>query len=1617
MPSPSPAPRPGRLRRALAAISATLGLTVVFVGATVTAVVLHLDMKPTRRLAIRITNLAFESVFTGTLRPDQLDHVSLSGVDIKSFDAVDPSGVRVVHATGIHATFDAIKTLRKIVIEGDPHIVLSTAHIEEADVVIQSKDGIFGIAETFTPKPSPLPPPPPPAHPGKPVVFAIKHIEIDHVVAHGAVVPGVNLDAHVDHVVAALKVTPTGVFVDVEQASVSERRILPFRAHGVANYHLRVGNAKDPNDLRMWMGFSGQVADVEVEAKCVIENGVMNAHADIPRARPEQIASLVPGFRPRDAVSASADLSGTIPTFAIAASAVVEGGGRVDVEGMLDATEAVRLMADAHITEVRLASFVPLDATPVTADARVRLELAEDLRVSAEVRSQPFLVQDQVVPGVDAFATYERGILDGAVDVHEEGAPTRALFSASPTDGVRFAALSDVRSLKAFPRIPGAPLDGAARVRVSGSIRKGEMDARATGSYAGVSAGDSFNVESGSFDGKVTGPLASLRVDASTTGKALHAGTYDFDTFTAHATGPIGAPHLEAKAAGERSGSVDVTGVLDTQGAGVRDVDLSIKKTGDEISGHIAKVGTSGGGVSLEGVSLEGKDVGKLEGQLRLVKGEVIGKLHGEDVDLARIAKLFGLPVRMKGLANLDVHIDAAGKGRSGHADIELENAEVGGLTGVSANLNARFDDKKVNVDGLVRIIATADSHEKADDWCDGAIAQIRLENGSAEIDGPLLDPRSWAKAYGSAKVAAEDWNLRCLARLLPVGSVLSDVKGRLGLRATIDRARGERFANLKDVLFRTRGLELAGPQPIGTDAPAWESRHVDVEFRGAFDGQSGSTQAALELVDDQPLMKIQTAATLDLQTLADRPEERWASIRKTNMSLEIEVPRRKLSALTRLPSFIADKLPPLSGEASAGFSFQGTLDKPNVAFRAKGVELSTGQSFSSTGAAAWSVPFDTEINGAYDGHKANLDIKARHGGADVASATGQLDLEIAPILAGETPAWKGSLVATLTDAPLGDVPFFVDRDVSGQLSGNVKIEGLNDRPSVSADLSIKQLKIGDDLYFDKSRIAVEIKRPHGPPAADGAPDKATARLSAELASQEGGTFTAGGHVGVVWQGGLIPTPDADASGGVDIKAQRFRLAALHPAVIGIFSKLDGFLDGSAGISWKKLADEEDAVLKGDLKVTKGVFHVPQIGQEFHDAHVTVKTFSHGLIKLEDIGADGTRGKIAGKGQVRLDGLRLKDAKVELEIKDGEDLPLTLEGVPLGNLRGKFELEAKKKDDKDKEKELDVDVKISKLHLELPPAPARGVQNLEDNPDVKVSHALHAQAEPRPPSATKMVFVVHLQDALIEGTGVRISLRGSKTSPPTATLSDDLTVAGDIHLTRGKISVFGKEFTIEETSPNLVHMQGDPTNPYLNVTARWDASDGTQVFIDYIGPLQPITADKIKLRSTPSYPPEQIMQALLLGGDFSQTQQGNTAQQAATGVAGGLGGSLAAQQFNALLSGIAPLRGFSTRFNTAQDGSLQTSVVYDISDKFSATATFDQNGGGASSTTLPGYSTQSSSTPAAVTGFGGTAAQKTSRTTLSVDWHFWRNWLLRGTVGLDADQPLSGIDFLWQYRY
>ena len=58
---------------------------------------------------------------------------------------------------------------------------------------------------------------------------------------------------------------------------------------------------------------------------------------------------------------------------------------------------------------------------PALAASAAGRQRADGGRVSAEVRSQPFTLQNQPIPGLDAFATYERGIVEAFLTASRSG--------------------------------------------------------------------------------------------------------------------------------------------------------------------------------------------------------------------------------------------------------------------------------------------------------------------------------------------------------------------------------------------------------------------------------------------------------------------------------------------------------------------------------------------------------------------------------------------------------------------------------------------------------------------------------------------------------------------------------------------------------------------------------------------------------------------------------------------------------------------------------------------------------------------------------------------------------------------------------------------------------------------------------------------------------------------------------------------------------------------------------------------------------------------------------------------------------------------------------------------
>jgi translocation and assembly module TamB len=1645
----------GRLGRTLGGIGIALLLGALFTGASAAALLLHLDLPATRRIVRDAANGVLASIFRGAIIVERLDHVSVGGVEVGAARVVDPAGGTVIHANGIHARADVLAIVASALRgSGELHIAIPRVRIDDADVLIEpDATGHLGIADAFEMPPAAPPPPGAPPRPSRGVVVEMPAIEIGHAHARGALAPPRSLDADVSRLRAAIRIAPDGFSLDVARTGLVDRSFLPATTAGAAEYHLRVLPPPAPGApgvLRMWTELGARVGAVELLARAALENGHLTAILDVPTATPAELATVVSGLPLRLPASAHAEIDGPIPSFDVSARVTLEAPEgapeQLRVDGRLDASGPIRAQADAVFDEIDPSALdARLPAGRIDGAARVLAEGGPIPRLSVDARTNAAMIEGRLVPATELHADLVDGGFVGGARLEEPGMPVDATFEAA-RGAVALAARTEIPSIRGAPRIAG-PVDGAATVRVTGQLADGRLDARVDATGRGLSTKGGVSLGSARVLGRVTGPLDRLSVDAAVTGDDLRAGGWAWGHVTASARGPITSPALEARLDDDAGGELRAGGRLDTKEAAVRDVRLRVRRDADEVEGKVARIGASpGGGVTIEGASLAGSAIGSLAGGLAIRDGDVTGELKGEGVDLARAAKLAGVVLPVHGLADLDVALKRGPKGRDGHVELEIEDAGVTGFEGVSAHLTATFESDHVRADAMVRLVGDGPPAVPAappappptgpaspagltagptprppreDERCDGTIASVRLVDGDGLLRGPLLEPATWRRLTGTATVAAEDWKLACIRAKVPALRLLfGEVAGTVTARLLVARPEGQRFPSVGDLLARTEGFEISGPPRALLDpTPTWAwgcqdraagtCRPVDAQLTGRIDGATGKGSIDLGVFSDDVLASASVEATLDFGTLLEKPALRAASLRATPFLARFTVPSRLASTLARLPTLARDALPPFAGVVGIEAYADGTFEQPFASVRVHGQHLAAAESLGGTAVSPWAMPLDVEALATYDASHGTLDATARQDGVSVATITGELDADLHALLSGSLsaePRWTGGVYAKLDALSLDGMAALSDRGVKGHLGGTVSIADLNVKPALRVALGTTDLRLGPDSPAQRGELSVAIEG-----------DTAAANMSL-VPQAGGGLLSFGATASVTWLGGALPAPNLERPGAIELRTEHFDLAALRPLLADAVSDVGGRLDGKTRVAWRRLAQGDAAEVTAAMTVEDGLVNLPQIGQELHGARLRITAAPGQPIRVQDLLAEGIAGKVTGNATVELEGLRFRKADADLVIAD--DLPLTFEGVPIGNARGEVKLAAEMR-----EQALALDVTIPKLHVELPATPRLGVQTLDDDPDVTISLPLGPPTESRPRNATPIVVTVQAKDVQIEGeaigggNGLDVVLASVPDTPPRIEITDKTRLSGDIQVVRGKVDLYGKLLELDQGLCRL--RPEDPGNPYVNVLAHWDAPDGSRITVGWDGPLKPMTDAKLILRSDPPRAGgrQEILAALLFGVTPGETttpalttsdtsQQGTGAGTAAVGV----GGGLAAAQLSTLLSGTL-LRGLSARFGTTAEGSLATTLQYQLGQKVIAAASFENAPGAATPTgTQPGTGSTASTTTQ-------TSTLRGSRTELSIDWRFAAKWSLRATVGMEADQPTSGLDLLWQYRY
>jgi translocation and assembly module TamB len=306
---------------------------------------------------------------------------------------------------------------------------------------------------------------------------------------------------------------------------------------------------------------------------------------------------------------------------------------------------------------------------------------------------------------------------------------------------------------------------------------------------------------------------------------------------------------------------------------------------------------------------------------------------------------------------------------------------------------------------------------------------------------------------------------------------------------------------------------------------------------------------------------------------------------------------------------------------------------------------------------------------------------------------------------------------------------------------------------------------------------------------------------------------------------------------------------------------------------------------------------------------------------------------------------------------------------------------------------LDVDVPV--FHADMPESSSRDLQSLAENAEIEVGVRpggeklvpvlLAAPEEERSEDALAWQVTFHLGQEVIlrRGSMMQLTLGGE----PVVTLTDHARVTGEVDLRSGTVEVFGKRFEIEH---GTAQFQGDePSNPNVAVTARWEAPDGTRIFVDYVGPLR---TGVLSLRSEPARSQSEVAELLLTGtteDSVAFAPAGSTYRQqaAASGTAGiVLAGGAVTTNINRVLASVTPLD-ITTRVTTDAQSPMPE-VAVRISPRVTAQVSYR--------TRAP------------------LQFEKQDRTLVTLDWRFRRNWSIATTIG---DKGGSVLDLVWKYRY
>lgn len=1516
-------------------------------------------------------NQVLAGVVAGNIEITRIDSIRWDGIRGAEGRLVDASGRAVAHVYEVSAEISWLSLVREI-ISSDASLDIVIVKLKVGHLhldVSQNAEGEIAFIEALIPPPSET------TAPGRDVTITFDAIQLEDGWVHGSLGDALALDTKIHSlglslsVAEELKIDGVRLVADVRE---------PQKYQGPVELQ---GNTRLAfHDDETTSGDSSFLQTLSSSSVLDLKWGKSTAHVVANQEREAFDVTLDSLFAGTEAQRFGVNLAGPLQ---VKLNAV---GNLDDIKAKLDAEyEKGRLAIDAHakhekdwkldgslaVSQLDLGTFGVEQISPLSAEAKFtasRLEdseLAELERYSASVQGNisSFVAKNQPVPALHFDVALRAGQLDvKAESPADKGetkiAVTTRLDSSGELD--KLAVSGQLAAKHAVPYVPELQhVEGTLRFSGDVSLKAETVNAEVDARLANLRVNGGVTATSIAVDARAAGSFADPRLQAQVDAKDLRIGQETIEQVRLRLDGSLTHAHL-AVSGTSRGLTAGIEGDVGVDEGEVRATDISgvVAREGNRLGLSVGALSVNGTKVEFDEVLLSGIIMGQLSGS---VEGENI-QLRGSlrDVSLFQVGQLAGtkLPVSGQFDADVDATLNPVGivgrirvEGTELVVDeqlIEETQAPVPPLTPLRLSLNLVGEGNIVTA--FVHLREMADV--KRQPFEIDAEVKVALP-ARANWNAPLI----WWEHLLRLRLKGDGPLKESSRALLPKGW-LAEGNLRTMVRLTRSKPRDTpRFS----ARVATTGLRLVftKPTPNGTvDGLARDTlEDVDLDVRVRHDPARQHSRARVRLVDQgkRPWLRVRTEVVGSLDRLM--AIRSLADLRQLGFELEGEIPKRDVKSWPKLV-----QIEGLRGVWGGEFSAKGTLERPEAEIRLR---------FSDWHATDRRTDFNLSGGASvvYDGQKleAETNLSGENGEEFVSEA-----VLMAPWNARELrpePAAL-SLSANLERFPLQAVGALELQNIRGPVDLKVEVKDWG-TPRRHAEL---QLELGEVLVSGISLEGTKAKV-----IAD------ARRMSGDVSLRHAKFFLEGkGEIDLEPSKAWAPAIGESMSG--ELKAKNVPLQLLGPLVSSQLAGLAGAL--SAQIKASQRADARS--VEAAVQIRDGRVQVPSIGQRLHDIDLDLVWDRQGSIRLKEATFRGTSGRGKLEAEAKMRGIEPQSAKLRLIVARNERLPISLFGLGTGefwgDIRNEFNFDWEKKT-------IAIKTGVKEFQLRFPELPTDQLQSLESDEHILVGTrdgqgdwievALQPIAKPSEDAPWSIQVGADLGKKfwLQQGPTRRIQLGGALKIDAAA--NEEVRVAGQLHLARGRIEINGRMFEVREGT--ITFQPEEPENPVIVATARWESPDGITVIARFEGPVK---SGVMTLTSDPPLPEDQVLSLLLFGDTGGLGSVGNSDQQSG-GVdqAATVGGSVASQGLNQALSRIEGVD-LSTRVAGGDSGNVRPEVVIQLTNSLSAEV---------------GYNLQEPS-----------PGKSPDRTLLSLELRVIGGHSLSATVG---DRGSSLVDWVWRYRY